>query len=314
MLKHRLIFGSLLNLLLFGMFWFDGWLDTVKLHGFWQDLFHGRMYLPSGLALFTTGLIILPCASWELTRIFHANHINASLRMTALASILGLTIHYCIPQTGIQPLSAVAIVCTGLVLMFIFSLGWYSRDQNVEGVVAAAGGTMFAMIYLGFMFGFFLAIRRWNSPWLVVAIISVTKSCDIGAYFTGRLIGKHKLISWLSPGKTWEGLIGGLLTSTLVAILFCWWGNNVGEVVVNPINESVNYSGLIYHFNYNPLFAGIAGFLFGLTGQVGDLTASLLKRDAGIKDSSNVIPGFGGVLDILDSPLLVAPLAYWLLI
>lgn len=240
----------------------------------------------------------------------------ASLRMTTFAAVFGYMIHFIIPSET-EPLSAVAVVCTGLVIMFVFALAWYSRDQNVEGVVAAAGGTMFAMIYLGLMLGFLLAIRRWNSPWLIVSIVLTTKSCDIGAYFTGRWLGRHKLIEWLSPKKTWEGLIGGLLTSTGVALLLCWWGQTLDPMVdvdgtMMPLGYEVR-EGLRYQLHFHPLLAGVAGFLFGLTGQAGDLTASLLKRDAGIKDSSSVIPGFGGVLDVLDSPLLVAPLAYWML-
>lgn len=316
MLRHRLTIGPLLILGLLLVFWLDGWLDHVELTGFLKQLFLGRDYFPSGLALFALGLVVLPPAAWELARIFRANHIMASLRMTCFAAVFGYVIHFAIPHTT-QPLSAVAVVCTGLVLMFVFSLTWYSRDQNVEGVVAAAGGTMFAMIYLGFMLGFLLAIRRWNSPWIIVAVVLTTKSCDIGAYFTGRWFGKHKLIEWLSPGKTWEGLIGGLVTSTVVALALAWWGRMLDPLVLeNGQMIAMGFevrAGLRYPLHFNPIMAGAAGFLFGLTGQAGDLTASLLKRDAGIKDSSHVIPGFGGVLDVLDSPLLVAPLAYWIL-
>lgn len=289
---------------LLAIFWLDHRLETVELSGVWKDLFGGRTYLPSGLPMFGLAISVIPLAAIELTRILRANHIMASFWLTAIAGELGLIVQFSIPH-GLDAMIASGIVCTSLVSMFIVSLAFYSRNQNVEGVVAAAGGTMFAMIYLGLMFGFLLALRRWNPAAVVVAIILITKACDIGAYFTGRAIGKHKLIPWLSPGKTWEGLGGGLVLSGIVALLLALWGAQHGDVVVRE--------GLTHRYVYPLPFAVLAGVTFGFTGQVGDLTASLLKRDAGLKDSSNTIPGFGGVLDVVDSPLLVAPIAYWLL-
>ena len=99
-----------------------------------------------------------------------------------------------------------------------------------------------------------------GSTMILVMILLVVKATDIGGFFGGRALGKHKLIFWLSPGKTWEGLI----------------------------------------------FGGVLGGI----GQAGDLLESLMKRDAEVKDSGALVPGFGGILDIIDSPLLAAPFAY----
>ena len=130
--------------------------------------------------------------------------------------------------------------------------------------------------------------------WLVLWMVLVTKSGDTGAFATGRLIGRHKLIFWLSPGKTWEGLVGGVIAAAAVGAAGL---GAIRGIVDEPVP---------------PLWTGaIAGVLFGLTAVLGDLIASLFKRDAGIKDASSVLPGFGGVLDVLDSPLLVAPVAFW---
>ncbi|MFW6032287.1 MAG: phosphatidate cytidylyltransferase, partial [Phycisphaeraceae bacterium] len=170
-----------------------------------------------------------------------------------------------------------------------------------EGSVAVASVSLFALIYLGTLPGFYLAIRHDHSAWVVAALIVITKSCDVGAYFTGRAIGRHKLVPWLSPGKTWEGLGGGVLLSALLAAVLAWVGNTW-------------FSGPDATVRAYPLwFAAVAGLALGLAGQFGDLTASLFKRDAGVKDSGRSIPGFGGLLDVVDSPLVVAPLAYWLL-
>ncbi len=303
-LKARLIFGALFIAALLLVFWVDSRLDYIVLRGAWSDLFGGRTYLPSGLALLGLSVCIIPFASWELTRILRANDVRAHTWLTCFAAELGLLLHFAMPYST-DAATAVAIAGTALVAMFLVSLLYHSRERNVEGVVAAAGGTMFGMIYLGFMLGFLLSIRRWESAWLVLAIVFITKSCDIGAYFTGRAIGRHKLIPWLSPGKTWEGLGGGVALSVAVALLLAWWGRTTDPVIIDGRPA--------YHHAFSALQAAFAGALLALVGQAGDLIASLLKRDAGIKDSSSLLPGFGGVLDVLDSPLLAGPTAYWLL-
>ncbi len=304
MLRFRLIFGTIFIAALLLIFWVDSRLDYVVLSGAWSDLFGGRSYLPSGLALLGLSVGVIPFAAWELTRILRANDVRARTWLTCFAAELGLLLHFAMPYST-DAAQSVAIVGTALVAMFLLALFWFSRERRVEGVVAAAGGVMFGMIYLGFMLGFLLSIRRRESAWLVLAIVLITKSCDIGAYFTGRTIGRHKLIPWLSPGKTWEGLLGGIVLAVCVASLLAWWGRSLEPVVIG--------GRLVYDHSFSAAYAALAGALLAVAGQIGDLMASLFKRDAGLKDSSRLLPGFGGVLDVLDSPLLAGPVAYWLL-
>ena len=121
--------------------------------------------------------------------------------------------------------------------------------------------------------------------------LAAVKCTDIGAYFVGSAVGRHKLIVWLSPGKSWEGLIGGLAFAAGVSILVAWaW----------KIDAAV-------------WEAAVFGVAVALAGQFGDLCESLLKRSARVKDSGAALPEFGGVLDLLDSPLLAAPVGYVLL-
>jgi phosphatidate cytidylyltransferase len=159
-------------------------------------------------------------------------------------------------------------------------------------------GTVLATLYLGGLGWFLMALRvkhsqpgsrvQFNgSTQVILLILLVVKFTDIGAYFGGRRFGRHKLIPWLSPGKTWEGLFFGLLTAALVG-----WA--CGASI-----ESLPWWKAI-----------IAGVVIGGIGQLGDLLESLMKRDAEVKDSGKLIPGFGGVLDVIDSPLLAAPFAY----
>jgi phosphatidate cytidylyltransferase len=153
---------------------------------------------------------------------------------------------------------------------------------------------VFIAAYLGWL-PCFLVQLRWSDSDLrsniaLALAIFVPKSCDIGAYFTGRLLGRHPMTPVLSPKKTWEGLAGGLIVSSLAA------------------------------FGINRLGGGLsdlAALGFGVTaggaGVLGDLAESLIKRDCQKKDASQVVPGFGGVLDVVDSVLFAAPVAYfWL--
>ena len=278
-LRYRLILGPILIVAMIGVSWLD---QTLERRG-----------LPPGTALFPIMILASVMASRELSRILKDKGIQASKRIMTTASITGLLVS-CVVPAGWTATAAVAAVSSAAVGVLLLSLLFYSRHRTVEGAVAAAGGTLLSFVYLGLMFGFVLAIRRHHSVWLLLWVILTTKASDIGAFATGKAVGRHKLILWLSPGKTWEGLIGGVVLSAMVGAGGLWLLDRWQSEPVPPA-----WTGLL------------AGLLFGLTGVVGDLIASLFKRDAGMKDASHVLPGFGGVLDVLDSALLVAPVAFW---
>lgn len=160
--------------------------------------------------------------------------------------------------------------------------------RQTRGALLNVAVTVFGAVYLGGCAALVLWLRlRLGLPALVLFLAAV-KGTDIGAYFTGTAIGKHKLIPWLSPGKSWEGLAGGLAAGALVAIA-C--------TAVYPVTA------------LSPLAAGLFGLIVGAAGQFADLCESLLKRSADVKDSGQLVPEFGGLLDMLDSPLLAAPAA-----
>ena len=172
-----------------------------------------------------------------------------------------------------------------------------ARNRDPKGTMMLAGAALLAGAYGGVLPGFWMLIRLEHSPWLLVGALLTTKSCDIGAYFTGRAIGRHKMIPWLSPKKTWEGLAGGVVTAAAV-------GAALAHLSLNLPSES----------DHLPWWIGaVGGALVAVVGQAGDLAESAFKRDAGVKDSGSILPGMGGVLDVLDSPLLAGPVVYWLL-
>lgn len=158
---------------------------------------------------------------------------------------------------------------------------------GVKGVLANCGINCFCLLYLGLLGSFILAIRIDGGLWEFLAFILVVKSSDIGAYTFGKLFGKHKLAPSVSPGKTWEGLGGAVVVAVVVSLAFA----------------------LVFGI-MRVWLAPVFGACMAVTGQLSDLTESMLKRDAQQKDSSNRVPGFGGILDVIDSPLFAAPVAY----
>jgi len=136
----------------------------------------------------------------------------------------------------------------------------------------------------------------------VFLAVAVVAACDAGAYFAGRAYGKHKLAPFISPGKTVEGAVGGVLAGVLMAFL-------VRSIFTLAWPETLPAGdGIAW------LMTGVAGIILSLAGIVGDLIESLLKRDAAVKDTGTLIPGSGGVLDRIDSHLLAIPTLYYLLL
>ncbi len=301
MLRYRLITGPILLALLLAVVLLDDRVDGLRLSGRLQTVFAGKDHPPRGIVLFILALCLAPLAARELTTFLSWNGIATRGWLTSLGAIAGLVLSYSIPirtasSPGTETTTTIAFISTGMILIFVLSLLVFSHHRNVVGVVAASGAVMFAMVYLGLMMGFLLALRRVHSSWIVVGVILTTKACDTGAYFTGRALGRHKMIPWLSPGKTWEGLAGGAIASIIVALALA------------------AASALLEEPDHVPLWLGaVCGATFAVVGQLGDLAVSLFKRGAGLKDSSSILPGLGGVLDVLDSPLMVAPVAYWIL-
>ncbi len=283
-LRQRLLFGPILIAALVGLVVLDQWIE--------------RQTGIAATAIFPAMLAIAILAGIELVGIFARRGIATSRVVTCSAITLGLAVAS-FTRREHADLPAVALVCTAAAFVMLMSMIYYSRNHTAEGVVAASAVPLLAFVYVGLMGGFIVVLRKEHDGWLVLGVLLVTKAYDIGAYFTGRLIGRHKMIPWLSPGKTWEGLAGGLALSTLAGVGAVALARETG------VAQTVAALSV-------PQAAGI-GFLLGLVGQGGDLLASLLKRDAGVKDYSDRLPGFGGVLDVIDSPLLVAPVAYWVI-
>ena len=180
----------------------------------------------------------------------------------------------------------------------------FIRQFLRENIFEALGGlatTLFGLAYIAALFSYFFYLRALDvgqGAWLVLFLILVTKMGDVGAYAVGSVMGRHALILRISPRKTVEGFAGAALFSAVTAAL------------------AVPMLGQERIFGQPPTWAtGLwLGLLLGVIGQLGDLAESLLKRDCQVKDTGVLIPGLGGVLDVLDSLLFAAPLFYGVLI
>lgn len=290
MLRWRVALGILIVGVLLGLCWFDHWLENA-------------VRVP-GLVLLPLGLLCSVAATGEILDILAAGDIRPRRRVVYTLNVLIMLISWgaCIWRDNYASLtehcldrdwlwSATACVWTmlalagGVIFAFVTEMRKFEKPGHATINLA---GAVFAMAYIGMMMGFLVQIRMAWGVTAVLSLIVVVKMTDTGAYTIGRLFGRNKMAPGLSPGKTIEGAFGGLAFACIGSwAIFYFAGSDVGP------------AGWISY-----------GLVIGLAGMAGDLAESLLKRDAKQKDSSRWMPGFGGVLDIIDSILLAAPVAY----
>jgi len=278
MLKYRLFFGTLMTVFFIAVVILDGWLDGSLTASAADDKpVEGTLF-----CIFIAALIIP--AQFELAKLAAAKGVRIFIPVSTTASILFATIWYWPQVLETSPkIYLLLLSAFSLLALLLYQYIHY----GTSAVLANCGANYFSIIYLGLLSAFCLAIRIDFGPWVLLMFVFVVKCSDIGAYAVGMLFGKHKFSPNISPGKTWEGMAGAVAVAMIVAICFgvgcdimVWW------------------------------LAGIFGFCFAFIGQFGDLAESMIKRDAEQKDAASKVPGFGGILDIVDSPLLAAPLAY----
>ena len=184
---------------------------------------------------------------------------------------------------------------TGFIILFVLGLCLRQlvSKSNVAGITAIAT-TLLGLMYVPWLLNFIQKINFFpnvEGKYFLLYFILVTKFSDMGAYSVGSLIGRHKMIPRISPGKTWEGFVGAIVVSTAASLVFVHF-----------------FGGKMAGMNY--LHATILGIVLSVTAVIGDLIESLFKREAGVKDSGGLFPGIGGILDLLDSLLFNAPIMY----
>lgn len=202
---------------------------------------------------------------------------------------LVLSPHYIYKSPDVLPIVITATMLVSLICLLLRP----SREKAFRDWA----WTIVGALYVGWMLSYWLNLRGLGDGrnWVYLAMLT-TFANDTGAFFIGRASGKHKLAPTISAAKTWEGAIGGLICAILAAIIIAMLLN------------------LISPFTFKYWQITLLGFLVSLFAQLGDLVESLLKRNMGVKESGNLLPGHGGILDRFDSLILVGAMVYYYVI
>ena len=256
--------------------------------------------MTSAIVFAVVALVIFVLPNWAFT-LLASLMIGVSLsEFFALAEkkgivvykYFGISIGMLIPiivyfQKGLEGYFTIEPFIIVIACLFIFVLQFTRRDSSQA--LSSIAITLFGLLYIAWLFSFFVKLKFMpQGAYLVAFVILVTKVGDVGAYFVGRSIGRHSLIPRISPNKTVEGTIGGLVFSVVAAVL-----------------------SKLYLPDFPMGHLVVLGLLLGVLASVGDLAESLLKRDGAVKDSGGILPGFGGMLDLIDSLIFTAPIFYF---
>jgi phosphatidate cytidylyltransferase len=237
-------------------------------------------------------LVILIAGGGEYVRLFRAGHQRPALPLLLIG--IGLL-------AAARQFPALYLGGGLWVALIVLAMVWHLADYELG---APASGTDFVitlggLLYLGGLGGYLIALR--NLPdglWWSALILSSIWLADSGAYIAGRTLGRHPLAPRLSPKKTWEGFVGGVLGGALFSgVLSLFWGLGAGPASL------VNWQT-----------GALLGAITGLVGPIGDLGISMFKRQTGMKDTGAVIAGHGGVLDRIDSWLIAVPVSYYVVL
>ncbi len=235
----------------------------------------GSIYL-GGWFFVAFVLIIMVMAAWEYSRLFKAGGYRPAEVLILVAVSAILVTRYLFDING----SSIVMVVS-----FLAAMAWHTIDQQ-RGAQRSASDfaiTCGGILYLGWIGAYSISLRELPDGllWSLLVITAIALA-DGSAYFVGRSLGRHKMMSIVSPKKTWEGYIGGVIFATLLSAGIGWLWNLVSPEIT-------------------PLRGLILGLVISVIAPLGDFGESMLKRQFGIKDSSHLIPGHGGFLDRIDS-------------
>lgn len=244
--------------------------------------------ISGGTVLWATCLILSLIGLHELYRAVGIE--TPQNKMLAMAGYIGTAAHYLILIFQKETYSMISMVFILVLTMFVYVFAFpkYRSEQVM--------GTFFGVMYVAVMLSYIYQTRMLDGGvYLVWLIFLCSWGCDTCAYCVGVLIGKHKMAPVLSPKKSIEGAVGGVLGAALLGALYAW--------AISGYNPNSAHTPLIY---------AVICAVGALVSMVGDLAASAIKRQQNIKDYGKLIPGHGGILDRFDSVIFTAPIIYFL--
>lgn len=239
-------------------------------------IFSTMAFIPELFALFVGAAVLI--ALREMTSAFRSREIETNYLHLSITTALVLVSAW----VGGLPGLSVSIVIGLISILFLVLL------KGTEGFIKNATASAFALMYPGFVAGFIFLLARSGEGFSYIATLVILVGCnDTFAYICGVLFGKHPLAAKISPKKTWEGFIGGMIFAAIGSAL-----------------------AFYYLLDHHPIMGALAGFAGVLAATVGDLVESAIKRDLSIKDMGTLLPGHGGMLDRIDSVLITAPILW----
>lgn len=245
-----------------------------------------------GIFYFALITILLVGSAWEYVRLYRAVKYDPH-QIVTLAGVLAIATARFFFEGAAIPLFVLFVLLAMSVHIISYERG---RDQAaIDFAITVAG-----IVYLGWLGSYLLDLRQLpQGSWWLMLVLPIVWGGDTGAYSIGAVYGKHKMTPRLSPKKSWEGYFAGLFTSIVVGAFFAYAFSSLGP---RPLG------GLI-----TPVQGGFLALVIGGLVPLGDLGESMLKRQGGLKDSSNVFPGHGGFFDRIDSWIWGAALGYFVI-
>ena len=245
--------------------------------------------MSGGYVLFFTLLGVSVIGMQELYKAMKVR--GDGFNILEITGYLGAVIYYVAAMLNFERYGMMALLTALILLMFVYV---FTYPKYQAGQVMAA---FFGVVYVACMLSFIYLTRNLpDGKFIVWLIFLCSWGCDTCAYCVGMLIGKHKMAPVLSPKKSVEGGIGGIVGAALLGAIFAFAANKITGAGVNPAQYAV--------------ICGVGGMI----SQIGDLAASAIKRNHDIKDYGKLIPGHGGILDRFDSVIFTAPIIYYLAI
>lgn len=240
--------------------------------------------VPGGIVTWAACTVVALLGLFEIYRVF-----GIEKKLAGIAGYILLIVYYCLLRVELSHGLAAWLALTALVFLSLFVVKY--QKYNIEQIMAGP----FGLFYVGFLMSHLYLLRDMENGLVMLGLVFMAScGCDISAYTFGSLFGKHKLIPKVSPNKSVEGAVAGVLGAIVIAAVYALCCRKWLPYFTNPVVACC-------------LICGIASVF----SQFGDLAASAIKRQKGIKDYGNLIPGHGGVMDRMDSIIFTAPVVYY---